>query len=109
MNDTSRFGYPITFLDRQKLLQILYERYPAKDRILLSSKVTDIEASDNTVTVKTASGEVHQGHLVVGADGVHSPVRSAMWAQAEQENPKWFPRKEKSGKSQLCGRERLWR
>ena len=68
-----------------------------KERIRLSAEVTDIEASENNVTVKTAGGTTYHGNLVVGADGVHSPVRSAMWAQAERENPGWFPRQERCG------------
>jgi FAD dependent monooxygenase len=70
-----------------------------KERIRLSTKVTDIKTSEKNVTVTTASGTVYNGHLVVGADGVHSPVRSAMWAQADRENPGLFPRQERYGKS----------
>ncbi|KAK7955214.1 hypothetical protein PG988_015908 [Apiospora saccharicola] len=72
----SAFGYPVSFLERRMLLAILYENLRHKKRVHLSSKVTSLEQGTSTVTVKTESGDRYSGHLVVGADGVHSIVRS---------------------------------
>lgn len=82
--DVFRFGFPIAFLDRQKLLEILYRRYPHPERIHLNTKVTSISSARDEVSVVTAGGNVYRGHLIVGADGIHSQVRTAMWEQAEQ-------------------------
>ncbi|KAF7592692.1 hypothetical protein BBP40_012594 [Aspergillus hancockii] len=84
---SERFGFPISFLDRQKLLEILYQNYPYYDAIRLSEKVTVVEASEAGASVTTTSGKTYRGHLVVGADGVHSRVRSEIWRAAERVDP----------------------
>ncbi|KAJ5332659.1 FAD/NAD(P)-binding domain-containing protein [Penicillium brevicompactum] len=82
-----RFGFPIAFLDRQKLLEILYLRYPHHEKIRLGEKVTSIENLDNITTVTTEDGSSYQGNLVIGADGVHSMVRQEIWRFSEESNP----------------------
>ncbi|PYI12651.1 FAD/NAD(P)-binding domain-containing protein [Aspergillus sclerotiicarbonarius CBS 121057] len=91
-----RFGYPIAFLDRQQLLQILYEGYPHRERILLSEEVIAVESFTDKATVTTASGKVYTGHLVVGADGVHSRVRTEIWRAAESMSPGLITAQEKA-------------
>lgn len=79
-----RFGYPIAFLDRQKMLEILYHGYPDHQKICLDERVTKIEPCGDTVIVSTGNGSVYRGHLVVGADGVHSKVRQEIWNAVEK-------------------------
>ncbi|KAJ5363925.1 FAD/NAD(P)-binding domain-containing protein [Penicillium cataractarum] len=79
-----RFGFPIAFLDRQKLLEILYRGYPDHSKIRLGEKVTAIETSSKGATVTTANGTIYRGHLVVGSDGVHSKVRQEIWRDIEK-------------------------
>lgn len=79
-----RFGYPIAFLDRQKMLEILYENYPDRRSIRLGEKVTKIESCGNSVIVRTSKGSAYRGHLIVGADGVHSKVRQEIWNTLER-------------------------
>ncbi|KAJ5853965.1 hypothetical protein N7534_006508 [Penicillium rubens] len=79
-----RFGYPIAFLDRQKLLEILYQGYPDHRKIFLGERVIKVEKSGDVAIVSTAKGSVYRGHLVVGADGVHSKVRQEIWNAAEK-------------------------
>lgn len=79
-----RFGYPIAFLDRQKLLEILYQGYPDHRKISLGERVIKVEKSGDVAIVSTAKGSVYRGHLVVGADGVHSKVRQEIWNAAEK-------------------------
>ncbi|RAK97742.1 FAD-dependent oxidoreductase [Aspergillus ibericus CBS 121593] len=71
-----RFGYPIAFLDRQRFLQIVYERLRAKQNVLTGKRVVGVRPLDHGVAVVTTDGSVYEGDLVVGADGVHSRVRS---------------------------------
>lgn len=70
------------FLDRQKLLEILYTRLSSKENIHLNRRVTGVESFPGGATVTTADGTRYTGHLVLGADGVHSPVRAEMWKAA---------------------------
>ncbi|OJK02390.1 hypothetical protein ASPACDRAFT_50957 [Aspergillus aculeatus ATCC 16872] len=67
-----RFGYPIAFLDRQKFLQILYEKYHAKHNILTNKKVVQVRKVDQGLRVTAADGSIYEGNLVIGADGVHT-------------------------------------
>ncbi|RAL12393.1 putative FAD binding monooxygenase [Aspergillus homomorphus CBS 101889] len=82
-----QFGYPMAFLGRQQLLQILYESLPRPPIIHVSKTVTHIEQQDNTVLVYTRDGSKYTGDLVVGADGVHSRVRTQMWRIADTLQP----------------------
>lgn len=72
----------MAFLDRQKLLDILYRNYPDKINIITGTKVTEVRKVDNGVCVSTDDGTLYHGDLVVGADGVHSRMRSEMWRLA---------------------------
>lgn len=42
---------------------------------------------DDGARVITDDGAVYDGHLIVGADGVHSRIRSEMWRLADARNP----------------------
>ncbi|POR31659.1 FAD-dependent monooxygenase [Tolypocladium paradoxum] len=78
----SHFGYPLSFLERQKFLEILYNKIRHKDRVHTSQKALRIESREGRVVVRTADKE-YSGHLVVGADGVHSIVRSEIWKHSK--------------------------
>lgn len=47
-----------------------------KECIVTSARVTSIEETDDHIIVTTASGLSVTADMVVGADGVHSAVRS---------------------------------
>ncbi|KAG2419447.1 hypothetical protein HFD88_004243 [Aspergillus terreus] len=64
------FGYRMFFLDRQALLQTLYDSIGDKSRICTSSEVFKVETLDGSAFVTTRSGAVYPGDIVVGADGV---------------------------------------
>ncbi|PKX90478.1 FAD-dependent oxidoreductase [Aspergillus novofumigatus IBT 16806] len=77
-----RFGYPIAFLDRQKVLDILFRSYSGSKSIHLKAEVKGVETSSDGVIITTTDGARYHGHLVVGADGVHSTIRSEIWKTA---------------------------
>ncbi|KAL4796260.1 FAD/NAD(P)-binding domain-containing protein [Aspergillus venezuelensis] len=81
-----RFGLPFAFLERQKLLDILYAGFPDQTKIHLRTRVVSVTGpGDNgSVTVTADNGKTYTGDLVVGADGVHSKVRSEMWKAANR-------------------------
>ncbi|KAL4811695.1 hypothetical protein BDW67DRAFT_189433 [Aspergillus spinulosporus] len=82
-----RFGFPLAFLDRQKLLEILHKSLPADGRILTSKKVVQIQQYENHVTVRVEDNSCFNGDIVVGADGVHSKVRAEMWRLIKSTDP----------------------
>ncbi|TVY36536.1 FAD-dependent monooxygenase [Lachnellula subtilissima] len=92
-----RHGYPITFLDRQMVLQVLYENIKDKTKILTSKEVKKVEMTDSGVVVTTSDKSSYKGDILVGADGIHSSVRGEMWRIANEKSPGWIPSDEHSG------------
>jgi FAD dependent monooxygenase len=95
-----RFGYPIAFLERQKVLEILLRSHSCHERVHLNSKVESVEATDDGVVVTTTDRARYHGHLVVGADGVHSCIRSEIWKAARDGEDPIVTENEKKGTSQ---------
>ncbi|CDM31218.1 hypothetical protein DTO013E5_151 [Penicillium roqueforti] len=89
-------GYPIVFLDRRMLIEILYKKIQDKSKVLTSQRVQSIENGTSSVTVTTTTGQTYTGNIVVGADGIHSKVRQEMWKAAEKIDPTWFDPTEES-------------
>ncbi|KAJ0416361.1 FAD/NAD(P)-binding domain-containing protein [Aspergillus carlsbadensis] len=73
-----RHGYPFLQIVRSNLLRILYDGFPNKERIRTSSEVVAIETHSTGVQVHLKSGAVENGSIVIGADGVHSKIRSEL-------------------------------
>ncbi|CAI7650768.1 unnamed protein product [Penicillium glandicola] len=90
-----RFKYPIVSLDRQKILEILFENYPDKSKIITNKRVSEVRLSGDSASVVTEDGSVFQGDLIVGADGIHSRIRSEMWRLADELQPGMITAQEK--------------
>jgi 2-polyprenyl-6-methoxyphenol hydroxylase-like FAD-dependent oxidoreductase len=73
------FGYSPVFVDRQMIIQVLYDKLPDKSKVLTNKGVTEVRQSTGGVEVVTADGETYHGDILVGADGIHSTVREEMW------------------------------
>ncbi|CAI7666133.1 unnamed protein product [Penicillium palitans] len=89
-------GYPILFLDRRMLVEVLYEKIQDKSKVITSQRVQSIENGTSSVKVTTTTGETYTGNIVVGADGIHSKVRQEMWKAAEKIDPTWIDPTEES-------------
>lgn len=94
-----RSGYSVNFLNRQSLLQILYQSVPNKDKILVSKRVSRVDCRQDGVVVQCKDGTSYEGSVVVGADGVHSMVRQEMWRHMELESPGAVTEEEKHSES----------
>lgn len=79
------------------VLQVLYENIKDKTKILTGKRVQTVELKADGVVVKTADGSVYTGDILVGADGIHSQVRSEMWRLADELSPGWIPSNERNG------------
>jgi len=79
------------FLDRQWLLQVLYDELRHKDCILLQSRVKTIVSLDAGASVVTTDGRTFTGDIIVGADGIHSVVRHEMRRLADELRPGFMP------------------
>ncbi|KAI0168098.1 FAD binding domain protein [Pestalotiopsis sp. NC0098] len=86
-----RHGYPVLFFDRQWLLKLLYENLQHKNRVALGMKVAKLQPTDGGVQVITKDGQVVEGTIVVGADGVHSTIRDEMFRLGNKLRPGYFP------------------
>lgn len=77
------------------VLKVLYDNIKDKSKVLIEKRVQDVKLSDSGVTVRTSDGSSYSGDILVGADGIHSTVRSEMWRIANIEQPGWIPADEK--------------
>lgn len=65
---------------RPKLHDLLFQTLPDhENRIISNSGVSTIEKHADGVKVTCTDGSVHEGSIVIGADGVNSAVRSHMF------------------------------
>ncbi|KAF4960847.1 hypothetical protein FGADI_680 [Fusarium gaditjirri] len=85
---TKRHGYPTIFIDRQMLLQILYDKLKSKASVYPGQKVVSVLELNDGIQVTTDKGKLFKGDILVGADGIYSTVRTEMWRIA---SPGYFP------------------
>ena len=91
-------------LERRGFLEVLWENLPDKSKVLFRKEVTNVVENDNGVEVFLSDGTSEKGDIVVGADGVHSTVREAMWTRANRLQPGIIDVKEKKGKTLFSSR-----
>lgn len=91
----SRFAYPTSFLEREKVLRILYENLADKSKIKVSKRISQIDHNAEEVIVICEDGTAVSGDVLVGCDGVHSKVRHEMWRVAQSHEPNAFDPKDK--------------
>ncbi|KAF9770271.1 hypothetical protein IL306_012209 [Fusarium sp. DS 682] len=94
-----RHGYPMVFLDRQMLLKVLYNNIKEKSKILTGKRVIKTKLVNGGIQAVTSDGTIVAGDILVGADGVHSTVRSEMWRLAKSLSPGLFDANEVEGES----------
>lgn len=75
----NRIGYPQIFIDRQTVLEVLFDSLKHKERVFTNKRVECVEHGENNVTVRTKDGSKYTGDIIIGADGIHSNVRKEMW------------------------------
>jgi len=84
MGDTAeeKYGAPQLTIHRADLLAALADAFPA-ERVLFGKQAQAIAAREQGASVAFADGSRHDVDLLVGADGIHSAVRSAMFGKEQ--------------------------
>ncbi|MCH2557411.1 MAG: FAD-dependent monooxygenase [Alcanivorax sp.] len=72
------YGAEFYHVHRADLHGILAADLPA-DKVTFNARCTGIEEQDDGVLARFDDGSEFKADLVVGADGIHSPVRASLW------------------------------
>lgn len=105
----ARFGYEVSFLDRQFLLRSLVNSIVQKEKMLLNKNSIRINHSNSGVSVECEDGSRYHGDVLVGCDGVNSRscVRAEMRRIANEANVHNFPETEEISKHVETAHNRL--
>ena len=82
-----RYGAPYLFIHRGDLHRLLADAVQAHkpEAIHLGARCVGLEQSADAVRLRLEDGRSPQGRLLIGADGVHSAVRAAVFGAARPE------------------------
>ncbi|GAA3381664.1 FAD-dependent monooxygenase [Cryptosporangium minutisporangium] len=78
----ARFGFPHYQMHRADLLAALAAALPA-ERIHLGHRLVDVVDHGDVVEARFAGGQRAEVDVLVGADGIHSPVRAALFGPTQ--------------------------
>lgn len=84
----TEFGSAMTLLDRGDLHRLLLSKVDSS-KIRMSTSLDAITQHEEDVTVKFSDGSEKTYDVVIGADGVHSKVRSLEFADAIEQFENW--------------------
>jgi len=78
-----KYGYPYMTVFRPDLLRVLGDevRRLKPDAVHLNARCEGVEQTSDGVQVRLTDGRVFTGAVLIGADGVHSKVRPALFGQ----------------------------
>ena len=77
------YGYPYLTVHRADLHRVLVDAVRAlqADALVLNAKLQSLQAHSDGVELRLADGRVWPADAVIGADGVHSMVRAALFGE----------------------------
>ena len=77
---TARWGSPYLHIHRADLVSVLRDALAARapGSVCLGAVVEGYEQGNDAVSARRASGDTVTGDLIVGADGIHSAIRTQM-------------------------------
>jgi len=80
-----RYGFPYFMIHRADLHTILVDaiREAKPDAIHLSARCVGCRQDDRSATLEFADGATAEGDVLVGADGVHSVIRQALFGSSD--------------------------
>ena len=76
----ARWGSPYLHIHRADYIAVLHSALCSKspDSVHLGAELVGYQQTDSKVTVQLADGRMISGDVLIGGDGIHSPVRTAM-------------------------------
>jgi salicylate hydroxylase len=83
----ARYGYPYFTVYRPDLLRVLIDavRTIKSDAVHLKARCQSFEQDEDCVTLRFEDGTVARGDALIGADGVHSKIRQALFGKDNPE------------------------
>ena len=77
------YGYPYLTVHRADLHRVLVDAVRAlqPDALVLNAKLHSLQTRSDGVSLQLADGRVWEADAVIGADGVHSRVRAALFGE----------------------------
>nr|MBF0685811.1 FAD-dependent monooxygenase [Pseudomonas sp.] len=80
-----KYGFPYMTVFRPDLLRVLGERIEElkPGAVRLRSRAIDVEQDESGVTLHLEDGSSVRGDVLVGADGVHTKIRGALFGADE--------------------------
>lgn len=78
--DEARYGAPQLTLHRADVLRALDDALPAS-AVKLGKRATTIADEDGGVAIRFADGTTERFDVLIGADGIHSAVRAALFGE----------------------------
>jgi salicylate hydroxylase len=75
-----KYGAPQLTIHRADLLQALQGQIPAQN-IHLNKGAASVELGESDATIVFSDGSRQTFDVVIGADGIHSRIRAALWGQ----------------------------
>jgi len=90
-------GFAFIAFRRKLALEVLLEGIKDKSKCLNHAKAVLFREDDSGVEVTCADGTVYKGDILVGADGIHSPVREFMYSELEKTDQKHLVAKSRKG------------
>lgn len=79
-----KYGAPQLTIHRADLLQALEQRLPA-ECFCMGFRASDVQQNDASVTITAQDGRSGTFDLLIGADGIHSVVRAALFGPEKPE------------------------
>jgi salicylate hydroxylase len=83
----ARYGYPYFTVYRPDLLQVLIDAVRAikPNAVHLRARCESFEQDADSVTLRFEDGSIASGDALIGADGVHSKIRQALFGKDQPE------------------------
>ena len=86
-------------MSRNQCQEILYKRIGNKANVLVNKRVAEVITAASEVKVRTTDGSIYSGDILVGGDGIRSPLRQEMWRLGSHLSPGYFEVDEMARKS----------